>query len=221
MGFYGVDQEAVIHEIDKFVQDMNDIAGIFEREGRRLFEELRNYWYSPAAAAFSQRFSRELYRRSVDNIKNVAAYFAMSAKLASDDMLIANGGTPVSKDYSYRSVDGDLGNLLSSKDGVVGMDVIKVEQIIHSYETNARNAIDLLKRFNVHLSIFDAKYSLVAEFDKALTRITESIQGTIMDLLKVIQSYLDQENKKLSVAVKKASNAISIAEITPDKSLHN
>ena len=109
-------------------------------------------------------------------------------------MLIANGGTPVSKDYSYRSVDGDLGNLLSSKDGVVGMDVIKVEQIIHSYETNARNAIDLLKRFNVHLSIFDAKYSLVAEFDKALTRITESIQGTIMDLLKVIQSYLDQEN---------------------------
>jgi hypothetical protein len=205
MGFTGVNADQANMQINLFIESMSAISSSMESAGNNLFNKLKANWYSPSAVDFSSSYSTYLYQNTVEIIRANAYMIANSAKEAVNSMLVANGGAPITKEYTYVSSDHDFGSLLSAGDRGVGMEINAVMSAINDYSAAVTNNVLSLDKVPMNLSLFDEHDAIVSSFQDTIKKTIETIRTASSDATKAITNIVQSEGTKLQFAAQNSA----------------
>ncbi|MBQ3307989.1 MAG: hypothetical protein IJG68_07360 [Bacilli bacterium] len=204
MSFTGINSEEANFQINLFLESMSSIAGGMERAGANFFNRLKSNWYSPSAVQFSSTYSTSLYQNTVEVIRSNAYMIANAARDAANSMILANGGVPISKEYSYTSSNHDFGALSETGPNGVGMNVGEISAAVNDYSSEVTKCVLSLEKIPMNLSIFDDKDAIVTSFQDTIKSLIETIRSSSSDAIKSINGYIQTEGHKLQTATKQS-----------------
>ena len=205
MGFTGVNADQANMQINLFIESMDAIAGSMERAGNNFFSKLKSNWFSPSAVDFSTRYSSFLYQNTVEIIRANAYMIANSAKEAVNSMLVANGGAPITREYTYVSSDHDFGSLTDAGSNGVGMEINAVISGVNDYSAEVTRNVLSLEKVPMNLSLFDEHDAIVTSFQETIKRTIETIRTASSEATTTVTGIVQSEGSKLQVAAQNSA----------------
>lgn len=215
-GFYGLNPQQAIRDIEVFAQAMQSIANTMRKAGTLLFENLSNNWYSPAAVEFSNKYSTVLYDNTVTVIERNTDAIIGAAVDSFNAISLANGGGSIPA-YNRNSPSGEnnFGFLKESGLNGVGMDVYGVRQAVSEYFQYINTGLSALDNVPNNLAIYDKSGSIQVTFQNCITKIKQVVHSAYLDMYTNLSRIIENETNKLESATQKSSEAISNAANAP------
>lgn len=208
-GFYGLNPEQAVQNINQFWESISAVALDFNKAGMKLFDDLRDGWFSPQASEFSGRFSPELYKNTFALVTTKGAQIANAAVAAYNAMAEANGLPPISNQYSEASDSGDFGYLSRADErGAVGI-LANLNEIVNQYSTDATNCLNALDNVPLEFSVFDPAGNIVASYQQNVANIKKVVNSTVEAMVNELQNKADETVGRVTTAAQKSADSFS------------
>ncbi len=181
-----------------------------------FWDELYLKWASPKAVEFSNKYQPIIYNELLDFFKMERA-FIIDAVDACKKIAEANGDTSFSVNnfplidiaLESKHIGGDFPTFREDFFGTVGMNVMKVKEIIAKYIADTSEAVASLSDIPFDIALFDPDNAMANAYKNQIEKMKEKMEATITMIKSDISKAMGEEENTILIAKDSATEALN------------
>jgi len=216
-GFTGMNPTVAKMDIDEFENTGMGIYNSVCAANRKFMNGISKVWYSQNSTEFGKVYTNELYLVQ-NSIKCLVNNYIVRCVKAYNDIAASNGAESIQDDHVPMENGSMAPNgtgeafddfLTARDDGVVGMDVDKVNKFLEDYSNEIQRIISNdLNNFPLSIAFYDPDNSLKTAFKEEVDRIISELDGKVNDVYKAVNAHITDEEHKTIEAVTSSTEAM-------------
>lgn len=215
-GFTGFNDQLYCSQIKSFADSCVAIEYNFFDRFYDFLEKASEIWASPNAVEFD-KFASEKYEEVYKEFVREVIAIINKGDRTIQWFAEANG---VNKHYDNASLGeckkggfGPYGLKEATADGVVGMNISEMENLINEFEISISNIISDIESLPSSIAVYDDADQVRHSYSLGISAFRSRMEDFLKELVSQIKSYMNTERNAVELSAKKAVEALESLDI--------